>query len=147
MQTAGDPAGHRRYAEPDLSSQRARHVDYAARYKSTACCNDELQALSRQRDASELPLKIYLADDDLTRHRSQRCCDDTDYNCFHASEKRAPAQATCSCTRVYRSCPQSLSQGETTLEPVVSKLERFVLYETQPHMYLVGCDKLESQYR
>jgi hypothetical protein len=38
-------------------------------------------------------------------------------------------------------------QVETTLEPVVSKLEEFVLYETHSHMYLVGCDKLQSQYR
>jgi hypothetical protein len=38
-------------------------------------------------------------------------------------------------------------ENEVTLEPVVSKLERFVLYETLPYMYLVACDKLQSQYR
>jgi hypothetical protein len=42
---------------------------------------------------------------------------------------------------------QAAAAGETTLEPVVSKMERFVLYETHAHMYLVGCDKLQSQYR
>ena len=30
---------------------------------------------------------------------------------------------------------------------MVSKLEQFVLYETTSRMYLVGCDKLQSQYR
>ncbi|CAM9112844.1 unnamed protein product [Choristocarpus tenellus] len=37
--------------------------------------------------------------------------------------------------------------NEATLEPVVSKLERFVLYETTSHLYLTACDKLETQYR
>ncbi|CAM9202166.1 unnamed protein product, partial [Chrysoparadoxa australica] len=39
------------------------------------------------------------------------------------------------------------SAAAATLEPVVSKLERFVLYESQPLLYLVGCDKLQTQYR
>eukprot|EP00618_Florenciella_parvula_P009188 CAMPEP_0119495400 /NCGR_PEP_ID=MMETSP1344-20130328/19048_1 /TAXON_ID=236787 /ORGANISM="Florenciella parvula, Strain CCMP2471" /LENGTH=84 /DNA_ID=CAMNT_0007530981 /DNA_START=52 /DNA_END=302 /DNA_ORIENTATION=- len=34
-----------------------------------------------------------------------------------------------------------------TLEPVISKLEKFILYETQSYMYVVGCDKLQSEYR
>lgn len=34
-----------------------------------------------------------------------------------------------------------------TLEPVVSKLERFVLYQTTSHLYVTASDKLETQYR
>ena len=34
-----------------------------------------------------------------------------------------------------------------TLEPVLSKLEKFILYETQAFMYVVGCDKLQVEYR
>ena len=34
-----------------------------------------------------------------------------------------------------------------TIEPVISKLEKFILYETQSYMYLVGCDKRQSEYR
>jgi hypothetical protein len=34
-----------------------------------------------------------------------------------------------------------------TLEPVVSKLERFILYETTSYLYVVGCDKRQSEYR
>lgn len=37
--------------------------------------------------------------------------------------------------------------NEATLEPVVSKLERFVLYETTSHLYVTASDKLETQYR
>lgn len=39
------------------------------------------------------------------------------------------------------------SATEATLEPVVSKLERFVLYETTSHFYLTASDKRETQYR
>ncbi|CAM9094825.1 unnamed protein product [Laminaria digitata] len=39
------------------------------------------------------------------------------------------------------------SPTEATLEPVVSKLERFVLYETTSHFYLTASDKRETQYR
>ena len=34
-----------------------------------------------------------------------------------------------------------------TLEPVVSKLEKFILYQTHSHMYVVGCDKRQVAYR
>lgn len=36
---------------------------------------------------------------------------------------------------------------EATLEPVVSKLERFSLYETTSHLYVTASDKMETQYR
>lgn len=39
------------------------------------------------------------------------------------------------------------ARTEATLEPVVSKLERFVLYETTSHLYVTASDKLETQYR
>lgn len=39
------------------------------------------------------------------------------------------------------------STTEATLEPVVSKLERFVLYETTSHLYITASDKMETQYR
>lgn len=34
-----------------------------------------------------------------------------------------------------------------TLEPVVSKLEKFILYETHSFLYIVGCDKRQREYR
>lgn len=42
---------------------------------------------------------------------------------------------------------RKVTRSEATLEPVVSKLERFVLYETTSHMYLTASDALETQYR
>jgi hypothetical protein len=36
---------------------------------------------------------------------------------------------------------------ELTLEPVVSKLEKFILYETYSYIYIVGCDKRQTEYR
>ncbi|CAM9514219.1 unnamed protein product [Discosporangium mesarthrocarpum] len=42
---------------------------------------------------------------------------------------------------------REVHSNEATLEPVVSKLEGFVLYETTSHLYLTACDKLETQYR
>lgn len=42
---------------------------------------------------------------------------------------------------------ESRNQSVATLEPVVSKLERFVLYETTSHLYLTASDKRETQYR
>ena len=34
-----------------------------------------------------------------------------------------------------------------TLEPVVAKLEKFILYETTSFLYVVGCDKRQCEYR
>jgi len=34
-----------------------------------------------------------------------------------------------------------------TLEPVVSKLEKFIIYETTSFLYVVGCDKRQIEYR
>ena len=34
-----------------------------------------------------------------------------------------------------------------TLEPVISKLEKFILYETASYLYIVGCDKRQLEYR
>ena len=34
-----------------------------------------------------------------------------------------------------------------TLEPVVAKLEKFILYETHSFLYVVGCDKRQREYR
>ena len=41
----------------------------------------------------------------------------------------------------------SRAKASMTIEPVISKLEKFILYETQSYMYLVGCDKRQSEYR
>eukprot|EP00903_Cladosiphon_okamuranus_P008585 g8235.t1 len=43
--------------------------------------------------------------------------------------------------------PRASSAAEATLEPVVSKLERFVLYETSSHLYLTASDRSETTYR
>jgi len=32
-------------------------------------------------------------------------------------------------------------------EPVAAGLEKFVLYQTTSHLYIVGCDKRQSSYR
>ena len=34
-----------------------------------------------------------------------------------------------------------------TLEPVISKLEKFIVYETHDFLYVVGCDKRQTEYR
>jgi predicted RNase H-related nuclease YkuK (DUF458 family) len=34
-----------------------------------------------------------------------------------------------------------------TLEPVVSRLEKFILYETHSYFYIVGSDKRQREYR
>ncbi|CAB1096112.1 unnamed protein product [Ectocarpus sp. CCAP 1310/34] len=43
--------------------------------------------------------------------------------------------------------PRKQSTAKATLEPVVSKLERFVLYETSSHLYLTASDRSETTYR
>jgi hypothetical protein len=37
--------------------------------------------------------------------------------------------------------------AKMTLEPVISKLEKFIVYETQENLYVVGCDKRQTEYR
>lgn len=39
------------------------------------------------------------------------------------------------------------ARTEATLEPVVSKLENFILYETTSHLYVTASDNLGTQYR
>lgn len=34
-----------------------------------------------------------------------------------------------------------------SLEPVISKLEKFIIYETHAFIYVVGCDKRQLHYR
>lgn len=41
----------------------------------------------------------------------------------------------------------SKNANKLTLEPVISKLEKFILYETQSYLYIVGCDKRQIEYR
>jgi len=36
---------------------------------------------------------------------------------------------------------------DLTLEPLISKLEKFILYETHSYLYVVGCDKRQTEYR
>jgi len=44
--------------------------------------------------------------------------------------------------------PPAFPEGTTpTLEPVSSKLEKFILYETVSYLYVVGCDKRQMEYR
>ena len=43
--------------------------------------------------------------------------------------------------------PAAAMAYRPTLEPVVSKLEKFILYQTHSHMYIVGCDKRQVEYR
>jgi hypothetical protein len=44
--------------------------------------------------------------------------------------------------------PPAFPEGSTpTLEPVSSKLEKFILYETVSYLYVVGCDKRQMEYR
>ena len=32
-------------------------------------------------------------------------------------------------------------------EPTCAGLEKFVIYETQQHLYVVGCDRQQQKYR
>jgi len=41
----------------------------------------------------------------------------------------------------------AMKSNNLTLEPVISKLEKFILYETQSYLYIVGCDKRQTEYR
>ena len=34
-----------------------------------------------------------------------------------------------------------------TLEPGISKREKFIVYETHDFLYVVGCDKRQTEYR
>jgi len=42
---------------------------------------------------------------------------------------------------------QAAASSPLTLEPVISKLEKFIIYETHAFIYVVGCDKRQLQYR
>lgn len=43
--------------------------------------------------------------------------------------------------------PKPVDPKPTTLEPVVSRLEKFILYETHSYFYIVGSDKRQREYR
>ena len=41
----------------------------------------------------------------------------------------------------------ALAMSNLACEPVCSGLEKFVLYQTYSHLYIVGCDKRQASYR